>query len=1569
MKKDTDSQSTIKPKICLNMIVKDEEHIIAETLECMAKYVDYYVISDTGSTDRTMEIIKEFMDIKGIPGEIFQDEWKNFGYNRSVALKECEGKSDYIWIIDADDVIRGDLVLPEIMDQDCYLLQYGTGFRYFRMQIFKNDPKFKWKYRGVLHEYPDSVIHDFKKMNIVGNYYVDSRRLGARSADPEKYKKDAILLEQGLKDEPDNERYVFYLAQSYLDYGDKENALKNYRRRVKMGGWYEEVYYSLYKIGEILEKQDKWGQAERAYLDAYKVCNHRADTLYKLATHYRHKKDFERAYKYAKLGSKIPYPTKDVLFVFQDVYDYKILDELSISAYYVGRYRESLKISKKLLDSDKTPKEYHPRIKMNLRFAASKLQNEKPICLIYTINNNLDESFWDITKTLVDYYTIFIYCPNLLLPNEFTDFIYITRNMLSGIKNRVNVTLLYNNINLFFDKKIRHIKSKLILWQTDDKIKLGTSYGLFIDYYNQGTLNQYIHRISRIACSSKSIMKNLIQAYALPKELFHIFDKKEYFEFIDEDVSLESKLIVKTGDRDFINGGINIRLPKYLIHSIKCNKSQDIMTNLLQQLRRELPQFPEITYQTLKMYVKLGSKEIAKALKLLDKLEIECGAKKYANLQLLLQVEKGKLQFQNGDHYEAFKTFDDVLNNSIPQKETQKIQIQRDACIDHFKDIFLKYPENRIDTIKQNPEKNVMFSITSCKRFDLFEKTMNSFINCCEDFDKIDYWLCVDDNSVSKDRELMQKRYPFFDFIFKTESQKGHHVSMNIIHEKMVNYKYLIHLEDDFHFINKRRYISDGIEILTDNPKLNIGQVVFNKNYAEIDFSKMNIVGGIPQQTCNKLPYLMHEHIPDQHGEAYKEFMKRNDNGANSAYWPHFSFRPSIHVCAVWRDIGLFYKTNHFEMAFAQEYTDKGYKTAFFDNFTAIHIGKKTWEKGENSYVKNKTTQFTIENENYPFKIISRNAKNWKTFKTHAYNILPNYWRCIVDNKAIEEKDMYIFRKNYFNYQKNIINHASTHINLWSNEDVIILEDNVQFCSNFMDKIKALLESKSRFDICVLGLSNTKSKYCKNRLALGYIINGNCKHKLLDINVRCPINCFIQHQHLKVEYIDLLNEVCPYENEENKIINFDGYIFFSELDSPGNDIKYIGKKTLHELKKMADKNQNCVGFNTLGWLKEAVVPENELKSLWGSESAKDGIYIKKECLASLSYTFDNLEGYTFYRMMDSYGHDIMHYLKPLSEMKVFCDKNDFCAGFNTSGYMKYKIRPKNELFKYSNNFKDGLYVKDASTRSLEKSIEKINKNKCKSNITFTVTTCKRWDLFERTMDMLILTVSDIYFIEHWICIDDNSSKEDREKMRKKYPFFEFIFKEPNDKGHVKSLNMLWDAIKTDYIIHFEDDWLVKESFKLMPLLNYVKSGATDHLILRAISDQAAISKAPIADSIENVNIYRYVYNHKHHLKPQLNKEYDSKNVNINHNISTNYAKTEHWWWPGFSLNPSIINIKKIKGQVGYFNSEIRQELFEYDYAYRCKEKSIDVQFVRLNIDHIGDISSYSLNDMKRHYDK
>ncbi len=352
------------------MIVKNESHIIHECLNSVYKYLDYWVICDTGSTDNTKEIIKKFFEEKGIPGELHDHEWKGFGHNRTLAFDVAKGKADYALVIDADDYIEGNLPLTNIKDADAYTIKMGrVDFSWWRTQIFKLD--LDWHYVGVLHEYAaPRATQNPRIEKLEGNYRVVARTLGARNQNIsaiEKYSRDAELLEKALIDEPDNSRYMFYLGQSYFDSQQWQKSEDAYYRRAKAGGWPEEVYYSLLRVAMCKAMLDKpWPEIQQAFLDAYNYRPTRAEPLYHIAQIYRQKFNMPAlAFLFARAAMDIPFPSSDILFVPDAIYNWGILDEVSSVAAYAGYPLIGYDATKKLLQSGKVPSEHLKRVQDN----------------------------------------------------------------------------------------------------------------------------------------------------------------------------------------------------------------------------------------------------------------------------------------------------------------------------------------------------------------------------------------------------------------------------------------------------------------------------------------------------------------------------------------------------------------------------------------------------------------------------------------------------------------------------------------------------------------------------------------------------------------------------------------------------------------------------------------------------------------------------------------------------------------------------------------------------------------------------------------------------------------------------------------------------------------------------------------------------------------------------------------------------------------------------------------------------------------------------------------------------
>jgi len=275
------------------MIVKNESHIIENTLKHLLKYIkfDYWVICDTGSTDNTIEIIEKFFEKENINGKIYQTPWKDFGFNRTDAFEKAYNLTDYVFVWDADDSINGNFVLPNKLTGDWYRFIFGnlSGFRYTRCQIFNN--RKKWKYVGVLHEYPASIETVDPPIDIEGDYYFISGRSGARNKDPNKYLRDAEILEKAFEEaveskDPIQNRYCFYCAQSYNSHGNKLKAIEWYKKVLEIDNWYQEKYVSCLEIYDLYESMNQLNNGLAYLVESYKYDKHRIECFYRLIKHY-----------------------------------------------------------------------------------------------------------------------------------------------------------------------------------------------------------------------------------------------------------------------------------------------------------------------------------------------------------------------------------------------------------------------------------------------------------------------------------------------------------------------------------------------------------------------------------------------------------------------------------------------------------------------------------------------------------------------------------------------------------------------------------------------------------------------------------------------------------------------------------------------------------------------------------------------------------------------------------------------------------------------------------------------------------------------------------------------------------------------------------------------------------------------------------------------------------------------------------------------------------------------------------------------------------------------------------
>ncbi|MFF6778521.1 glycosyltransferase [Streptomyces sp. NPDC012637] len=347
------------------MIVKNEAAVIERCLASVRHLVDTWVVSDTGSTDGTQQLVRAAL--AGIPGELVEEPWVDFGHNRSLNIARARGRADYLLLLDADHVLREEGPLPELT-ADAYMLRHRGALEYRIKRLVRGD--LPWRYEGVTHEYL-TADRDHVQRNLDALVVEDHADGGSRH---DKFERDARLLGAELQRDPGNPRTVFYLAQTLRDTGGRaKEAAALYERRAAMGGWGEEVYYSLLQAGILAAEAGDWPTAQDTLVRAWESRPQRLEACYELAARLRKMNRHHAAHAIVSAVLDRPRPVEDVLFLQPWVYRWGLLFEYSITAYWVGDHEASLAACDRLLGLPDLPAAYREQTRANREFAVAKL--------------------------------------------------------------------------------------------------------------------------------------------------------------------------------------------------------------------------------------------------------------------------------------------------------------------------------------------------------------------------------------------------------------------------------------------------------------------------------------------------------------------------------------------------------------------------------------------------------------------------------------------------------------------------------------------------------------------------------------------------------------------------------------------------------------------------------------------------------------------------------------------------------------------------------------------------------------------------------------------------------------------------------------------------------------------------------------------------------------------------------------------------------------------------------------------------------------------------------------------
>lgn len=346
------SSSAKKPHIALLMMVKNEEKRIHVSLESIIGIVKSMVVYDTGSTDKTLEIIKNFAEKHKIILRLKEGEFINFSESRNVSLDFADSFDDidFLLLLDCNDELRGgDKLLKFAKDQlttpynaflMCQHWWSGKYDKYFNTRFIRAHKG--WRYKGSVHEWmadtSDTPGPPVYKMPDDIILFQDRTKDDDKSA--KRFSRDKVLLLEDHKKDPTEPRVLFYLAQTCSCLGQNEDAFYYYKLRTEVEGFQEEKFHAYLRCGEFSERlKHDWSVSLGYYMKAVEH-SPRVEPLIHISNYYNRNKKWLLAFTFANFACSLSYPTEAILFVDKHSYDYTRWHILGIVAYYCGRYKE-----------------------------------------------------------------------------------------------------------------------------------------------------------------------------------------------------------------------------------------------------------------------------------------------------------------------------------------------------------------------------------------------------------------------------------------------------------------------------------------------------------------------------------------------------------------------------------------------------------------------------------------------------------------------------------------------------------------------------------------------------------------------------------------------------------------------------------------------------------------------------------------------------------------------------------------------------------------------------------------------------------------------------------------------------------------------------------------------------------------------------------------------------------------------------------------------------------------------------------------------------------------------------
>jgi glycosyltransferase involved in cell wall biosynthesis len=323
--------------LSLCLIVKNEEKVLKRCLESVYDIVDEVIIADTGSTDETVKIAKEFTN------KIYNFQWINdFAAARNFSFSKAT--CDYIFWLDADDILKEEdrinlKLLKETLDPsyDAVSMRYHYSFSengeptliFRRNRIVKREKNFKWF--GFIHEYiavEGKILESDINVSHTRSHGNSDRNLNIFK----------LKIREGYAL---TSRDTYYYGKELYYHERFDEAIPVLSKAIKMDGWYEEKIQALITLADIYLSKKLFNKCRNYCYESFELDSPRAEVLYRIALSFQEEEKYLQAITWYELIPELSLPRDDSVFIYNEYWTWLPHLQLCVCYYNIGNAKKS----------------------------------------------------------------------------------------------------------------------------------------------------------------------------------------------------------------------------------------------------------------------------------------------------------------------------------------------------------------------------------------------------------------------------------------------------------------------------------------------------------------------------------------------------------------------------------------------------------------------------------------------------------------------------------------------------------------------------------------------------------------------------------------------------------------------------------------------------------------------------------------------------------------------------------------------------------------------------------------------------------------------------------------------------------------------------------------------------------------------------------------------------------------------------------------------------------------------------------------------------------------------------